>query len=216
MESFDVGAPRIGMALAEETAVLLSRAYTGSERVDFYSDEERERWRADIERAQAARIAMPADWLERFPTMRNLGRDPLAREDSHHFYTRRKGQLAGHVGVFQRQFAVNGGGGFPVAFIEDVATDPDYRHEGIASGLMGCATAWVRRGGYDICGLSTTTPEFYERLGWVRWRGTVHYTLPDGTEFGPWMAMVLPLNDETNERLADWIEKPLNAGLRGG
>ncbi|MEX2081106.1 MAG: GNAT family N-acetyltransferase [Dehalococcoidia bacterium] len=216
MTDFSVTAAKIGPTLADETAMLLSRAYTGERRVGRYTQEELERWRHDIGQARLGYSPMPADWLQRFPTMRNLARPPMAREESQHFYSRTGTTLAGHVSVFPREFSVAGGPPFPVAFLEDVATHPQHEGEGLGSRLVEAASRWAKLNGYGLCGLSTGIPQFYERLGWVSWRGRVHYTGPDGALVGPWRAMVIALNDEAESQLKEWLDQPLNAGLRGG
>ena len=87
-------------------------------------------------------------------------------------------------------------GGHPVlrtAFVDAVATDPrSQRH--------GAATATMRRLGegiedYEIGCLQTDIPAFYERIGWVLWRGPLAGRREDEVVPTPHQrgVMVLPL-----------------------
>jgi len=55
------------------------------------------------------------------------------------------------------------------AYVEAVATYAEFRHRGFASAVMRELQGRILD--YDLAGLSTGVPYFYERLGWQRWRG---------------------------------------------
>ena len=69
----------------------------------------------------------------------------------------------------------------------------------------------IKRRGYALAGLATGSPEFYERLGWRRWRGPTGYRkdgrvieMPDDEK-----PMILDLSAivDLDERIeCDWQE----------
>lgn len=78
-------------------------------------------------------------------------------------------RLVGHALWLDRRIRIGGGPWQLAAYIEGVATHPDYRGRGVGSAVL-------RRIGQEIAGyafgaLSPAVPEWYARLGWVRWRG---------------------------------------------
>ncbi len=71
--------------------------------------------------------------------------------------------------VTTRWLQPDGGRVLRTAFVDAVSTRPSEQGEG-------CATAVMRQlameiGDYEIGCLQTDEPRFYERLGWVLWRG---------------------------------------------
>lgn len=78
-------------------------------------------------------------------------------------------RLVSHALWLDRRMRIGGGPWQLAAYIEGVATHPDHRGRG-------CGSAVMRRIGQGIAGyafgaLSPAVPEWYERLGWVRWQG---------------------------------------------
>ncbi len=62
--------------------------------------------------------------------------------------------------------------GFPqlrTAYVEAVATHPDYRHKGFASAVMRKVVEEIQD--FDIAGLAPFNVDYYARLGWELWRG---------------------------------------------
>ncbi len=57
------------------------------------------------------------------------------------------------------------------AYVEGVATHPDYRRRGYGSTLMRRLQNEIVRAGYDLGALSPARVDWYERLGWVPWQG---------------------------------------------
>ena len=55
-------------------------------------------------------------------------------------------------------------------YVEGVATAPGRQREGLGSLAMS-QLAPILRGNFDMGALSTGRHDFYERLGWERWRG---------------------------------------------
>lgn len=160
--------------------MLLSRSYTDARHLAGYTREERAAWAGHIARVHAAYgETMPAAWLRRFPTLRNLRRPPGERRTATHFFARHDGALASHVALFQQRFeheSGHSGGGF----IEDVATDPGLLGLGLASDLMGLAKQAAREAAMPVLGLATGIPDFYERLGWAKWNGPAWFVGSNG------------------------------------
>ena len=77
--------------------------------------------------------------------------------------------LVAHAAVVPRVLEV-ANQPFATGYVEAVATAPDRQRAGLGSLAMVEATAVVRRE-FEMGALSTGSREFYERLGWERWRG---------------------------------------------
>lgn len=178
-------AASVDVALAGRMAVLLSRAFTDEARVADYTPEERERWDSDVRRVRASDPRrgerMPPEWMDRFPTVRNLRLSPEQRLPATHLLIEADAYLTGHVAVFERSFTVGGHPTFRAGFIEDVATEPNDGGQGLATRLMREAAVVGLERGYPLLALSTRIPGFYERLGWSRWPGEIVLTGRVGT-----------------------------------
>lgn len=79
------------------------------------------------------------------------------------------GRLVSHALWLERRLRVGGGPWLNAAYIEGVATHPDHRRRGYGSAVMRRVAQEI--GGFDLGALSPAVPEWYERLGWERWRG---------------------------------------------
>jgi aminoglycoside 2'-N-acetyltransferase I len=83
------------------------------------------------------------------------------------------------------------------AYVEDVATRADHRGEGLGTQLLRAARPLIEAGG-RLGLLGTGAHGFYEREGWVRWRGPLSVVEPDGSitptpeEEGDVMALFVP------------------------
>jgi aminoglycoside 2'-N-acetyltransferase I len=86
-------------------------------------------------------------------------------------------ELVAHGSVVGRMLSV-GGRGFRAGYVEAVATEPDRQRTGLGTLVMARLGA-VIRAETELGALSTGTPEFYQRLGWERWRGPT-YVRRDG------------------------------------
>lgn len=86
-----------------------------------------------------------------------------------HVVLTRDGGVLSHAAVVPRSM-VFGHRPLRVGYVEAVATAPDARRRGLATHAMTVAAEIVRRD-FEIGALSTGIQPFYERLGWVRWRG---------------------------------------------
>ncbi len=79
------------------------------------------------------------------------------------------GRLVSHALWLERRLRVGGGTWLNAAYIEGVATQPDLQGRGYGSAVMRRVAQEI--GGFDLGALSPAVPEWYERLGWERWRG---------------------------------------------
>jgi aminoglycoside 2'-N-acetyltransferase I len=93
------------------------------------------------------------------------------------------GEIRSHAAVVERRLEL---GGTPVGagYVEAVATLPAQQRRGYGRLAMG-EIAGVIREAYPLGALSTAVPEFYERLGWERWRGPTSVRTSRGVEQTP-------------------------------
>jgi len=80
-----------------------------------------------------------------------------------------QGRLVSHALWLDRRMRVGGGPWQIAAYVEGVATHPDYEGRGYGSAVMRRLAQEIGR--YAFGALSPAVPEWYERLGWVRWQG---------------------------------------------
>src|SRR5215211_7341351 len=64
------------------------------------------------------------------------------------------------------------------AYVEAVATEAEYRHRGFASSVMKYLVDEIQD--YELAALSPFSVEYYERLGWERWRGPLFIRTKEG------------------------------------
>ena len=105
--------------------------------------------------------------------------------DSVHALVHDDERLVAHAGVLVRTMYVDGAP-IETAYVEYVGAEP--RRSGYGTIAMRAIDEEIRRRGFALAGLATGSPEFYERLGWSRWRGPPGYRKPDG--------VILPTPDE--------------------
>jgi aminoglycoside 2'-N-acetyltransferase I len=103
-----------------------------------------------------------------------------------HVLRRVDGELIAHGAVVERTLWLDDEP-LRVGYLEAVATWPEHQGRGHGSAVVEELDAIVRRD-YRLGGLSTGRPSFYERLGWLAWRGPVAVRAPQGD---------IPIPDET-------------------
>jgi aminoglycoside 2'-N-acetyltransferase I len=89
-----------------------------------------------------------------------------------HVLLERDGEIAGHGSVVQRELQVDGRP-LRTGYVEAVAIDPSRQRMGLGSRLMTEIVAVIDER-YELGALATGSPEFYERLGWLRWTGPTY------------------------------------------
>lgn len=77
--------------------------------------------------------------------------------------------LVSHAAVVPRTIQA-GDRAFRAGYVEGVATRPDRQREGLAAAVM-AEVATVLRTRFELGVLSTSSLDFYQRLGWERWQG---------------------------------------------
>ena len=88
---------------------------------------------------------------------------------STHVHAYLGGTLVSHAAWVTRWLQPEGYAVLRAAYVEAVATAPDYQGRGFASAVMREVGAQIEN--YDIGALSPSDATFYERFGWEVWRG---------------------------------------------
>lgn len=96
-----------------------------------------------------------------------------------HFLVEVDGSVRSHVSVVERSLEA---AGHPLrtGYVEAVATRVTDRRRGYATELMRAATGFIDER-HELGALGTDLFDFYERLGWERWRGPLSVR----TDVGP-------------------------------
>lgn len=100
-----------------------------------------------------------------------------------HFILSTAGSVIAHASVVERELHV-GGSALRTGYVEAVATAPDRHGRGFGTRVMEAASAFVRDT-FELGALGTGSHHFYERLGWVTWRGPTSVRTPDGSRPTP-------------------------------
>jgi aminoglycoside 2'-N-acetyltransferase I len=91
------------------------------------------------------------------------------------------------------------------AYVEAVATHPDYRGRGLASEVMRRLASEIPKS-FEVAALSPASMGFYERLGWRLWLGALVIRMPGGE--------LLPTPDEIVMVLELEGRRPLDRSQR--
>jgi aminoglycoside 2'-N-acetyltransferase I len=89
--------------------------------------------------------------------------------DGLHFIAYMDEQVVSHAAVTTRWVQPERRPILRTAYVDTVATLPAYQRRGYGSAVMRELTANISA--YDIACLKTERTDFFERLGWQRWRG---------------------------------------------
>lgn len=95
-----------------------------------------------------------------------------------HFLLEDADRILTHASVVPRHL-VSGGVVLPTGYVESVATWPQDQGHGYATRVMTEVAAHIDDR-YRLGALDTGSPAFYERLGWVLWRGPTSVASPSG------------------------------------
>jgi aminoglycoside 2'-N-acetyltransferase I len=100
-----------------------------------------------------------------------------------HFVLEEAGVIVSHASVVERDLHV---AGRPVrtGYVEAVATAPGSQGRGLGTVVMRDVTAHIRAG-YELGALGTGLHGFYERLGWLIWRGPTSVRTDHGEQRTP-------------------------------
>jgi aminoglycoside 2'-N-acetyltransferase I len=95
-----------------------------------------------------------------------------------HFVLDVDGEIVTHASVVERRLHV-ADRPYRTGYVEAVATAPAAQGVGYGSLVMTEATAWIRER-FELGCLGTGRHRFYERLGWLTWRGPSSVRTPAG------------------------------------
>jgi aminoglycoside 2'-N-acetyltransferase I len=130
-----------------------------------------------------------------------------------HFLLTVDGVLVAHASVVERELHI-GARAVRTGYVEAVATAPDWQGRGFGTRLMDRVNGYIRER-FDLGALGTGVQGFYERLGWVVWRGPTQVRTETGPEPTPeedGYIVVLP----TPAIPRPDITEPLSCGWRPG
>jgi aminoglycoside 2'-N-acetyltransferase I len=86
-----------------------------------------------------------------------------------HFILEDEGEIVAHASVVQRELHTNALH-LATGYVEAVATSPGRQRRGHGSALMKEVDDYIDRT-FQLGALDTGHPAFYERLGWLLWKG---------------------------------------------
>jgi aminoglycoside 2'-N-acetyltransferase I len=86
-----------------------------------------------------------------------------------HVIAEADGRKVAHASVVERELHT-AGHHLPTGYVEAVATRPSHQRQGLGSLVIGAAGELIDRT-YRLGALATGVVGFYEKLGWVAWRG---------------------------------------------
>ena len=95
-----------------------------------------------------------------------------------HFVLDREDEVVAHASVVEREIHV-GDRPLRTGYVEAVATAPGRHGEGLGSRVMRDVSTYID-GEFELGALGTGRHSFYERLGWVTWRGPSFVRTPGG------------------------------------
>jgi aminoglycoside 2'-N-acetyltransferase I len=96
-----------------------------------------------------------------------------------HFVLDVGGEILAHASVVERELHV--GGRTPrTGYVEAVATAPAHQGTGLGSAVMREVGSYIQER-FELGALGTGSQGFYERLGWLIWRGPSSVRTADGT-----------------------------------
>ena len=128
------------------------------------------------------------------------------------------GEIATHAAVVERELHVDGRP-LRTGYVEAVATAPARQGEGFGSLVMTEVNVIVRDG-FELGALGTGRHHFYERLGWVTWRGPAFVRMPDGPrrtpdEDGYILVLETPTSPRARHRRTDQLRVAARRRLVG-
>jgi aminoglycoside 2'-N-acetyltransferase I len=86
-----------------------------------------------------------------------------------HFILEAAGAIVAHASVVERELHTNGHR-LTTGYVEAVATSPMHQRQGHGSAVMREVDDHIDRS-FELGALGTGSTAFYERLGWVAWKG---------------------------------------------
>jgi aminoglycoside 2'-N-acetyltransferase I len=130
-----------------------------------------------------------------------------------HFLLEEGGTIVSHASVIERQLHT-GGLDLVAGYVEAVATLPTHGRRGYGSAVMNEVGEWIDRT-FQLGALDSARHDFYERLGWVVWRGPTSVRTDRGLvrtpeEDGNVLVRVTPLSPDLD------LSAPISCEWRSG
>ena len=100
-----------------------------------------------------------------------------------HFVLAVDGRIVSHASVVEREIRI-AERPLRTGYVEAVATVPGREGEGLGSRVMAAVGDHIRSR-FELGALGTGRHSFYERLGWITWRGPSSVRTPDGSRPTP-------------------------------
>jgi aminoglycoside 2'-N-acetyltransferase I len=147
------------------------------------------------------------------------GEDAMTEDDWQHalggvhFVAEAEGEIVAYSSVAERELEVDGLS-IRSGYVEAVATAVAFQGKGIGSLLMQEVNAYIRER-FQLGALGTGRHSFYERLGWLTWKGQTWVRTGDGPRRSPEEdGYILVLPTPTSPELD--LAAPIACGWRPG
>jgi aminoglycoside 2'-N-acetyltransferase I len=147
------------------------------------------------------------------------GEDAMTEDDWQHalggvhFVAQAEGEIVAYSSVAERELEVDGLS-IRSGYVEAVATAVAFQGKGIGSLLMQEVNAYIRER-FQLGALGTGRHNFYERLGWLTWKGQTWVRTGDGPRRSPEEdGYILVLPTPTSPELD--LAAPIACGWRAG
>lgn len=147
------------------------------------------------------------------------GEDAMTEDDWQHalggvhFVAQAEGEIVAYSSVAERELEVDGLS-IRSGYVEAVATAVAFQGKGIGSLLMQEVNAYIRER-FQLGALGTDRHSFYERLGWLTWKGQTWVRTGDGPCRSPEEdGYILVLPTPTSPELD--LAAPIACGWRAG
>ena len=117
------------------------------------------------------------------------GEDAMTEDDWQHalggvhFVAEADGEIVAYSSVAERELEVDGRS-IRSGYVEAVATAVAFQGKGVGSLLMQEVNAYIRER-FQLGALGTDRHSFYERLGWLTWKGQTWVRTGDGLRRSP-------------------------------
>jgi aminoglycoside 2'-N-acetyltransferase I len=130
-----------------------------------------------------------------------------------HFVLEEHGAIVAHAAVVPRELQT-GGHRLATGYVEAVATSPEHRGRGYGSAVMREVGAYIDRT-FQLGALGTGRLAFFERLGWLVWRGPTFVRTDSGLlrtpeEDGYVLVRLTPVSPELD------LTAPISCDWRAG
>jgi aminoglycoside 2'-N-acetyltransferase I len=100
-----------------------------------------------------------------------------------HFLLELDAEIVAYASVAERKLEV-GTRHLRTGYVEAVATAVPHQRRGLGCLLMAAVNAYIREG-FELGALGTGRHHFYERLGWITWKGPTLVRTPEGPRRTP-------------------------------